>query len=143
MRKSHSISKKLSTYFREIESSATLIESFTAASSKKGGKAGVDPIQKSLINVRGQLQKAEEKIQELEENVKDAEDAARSVKTLFDREQLANAVQGITIWLVDLLPTFCKPFTQFEAYYVMLCNTSLDKLRLVWYFFETFHHAVK
>ena len=83
MRKSHSISKILSTYFREIESSATLIESFTAASSKKGGKAGVDPIQKSLINVRGQLQKAEEKIQELEENVKDAEDAARSVKTLF------------------------------------------------------------
>jgi hypothetical protein len=44
---------------------------------------------------------------------------------IFDREQLANAVQGITIRLVDLLPTFCKPFTQFEAYlYVMLCNTS-------------------
>ena len=43
----------------------------------------MDPIQKSLINVRGQLQKAEEKIQELEENVKDAEDAARSVKKLF------------------------------------------------------------
>ena len=41
----------------------------------------------------------------------------------FDRE-LANAVQGITIWLVDLLPTFHKPFTQSEAYYVMLCNTS-------------------
>ena len=41
----------------------------------------MDPIQKSLINVRGQLQKAEEKVQELEENVKDAEDAARSVKT--------------------------------------------------------------
>ena len=71
--------KILPIYFREIESSAALIESFTAASSKKGGKAGVDPIQKSLINVRGQLQKAEEKIQELEENVKDAEDAARSV----------------------------------------------------------------
>ena len=69
-----------SAYFREIESSAALIESFTTASSKKGGKAGVDPIQKSLINVRGQLQKAEEKNQELEENVKDAEDAARSVK---------------------------------------------------------------
>ena len=73
----------LPTYFREIESSAALIESFTTASSKKGGKAGVDPIQKSLINVRGQLQKAEEKIQELEENVKDAEDAARSVKKHF------------------------------------------------------------
>ena len=43
----------------------------------------MDPIQKSLINVRGQLQKAEEKIQELEENVKDAEDAARSVKKDF------------------------------------------------------------
>ena len=46
--------------------------------------------------------------------------------TFFDHEQLANAVQGITIWLVDLLPTFCKPFTQLEAYCVMLCNTSLD-----------------
>ena len=44
----------------------------------------------------------------------------------FDREQLANAVQGTTIWLVDLLPTFCKPFTQYEAYYIILCNTSLD-----------------
>ena len=43
----------------------------------------MDPIQKSLINVRGQLQKAEEKNQELEENVKDAEDAARSVKKEF------------------------------------------------------------
>ena len=43
----------------------------------------MDPIQKSLINVRGQLQKAEEKVQELEENVKDAEDAARLVKTHF------------------------------------------------------------
>ena len=43
----------------------------------------MDPIQKSLINVRGQLQKAEEKVQELEENVKDAEDAARSVKNTF------------------------------------------------------------
>ena len=37
----------------------------------------MDPIQKSLINVRGQLQKAEERIQDLEENLKDAEDAAR------------------------------------------------------------------
>ena len=44
---------------------------------------------------------------------------------IFDRE-LTNAVKGITIWLVDLLPTFRKPFTQFEAYYVMLCNISLD-----------------
>ena len=44
---------------------------------------------------------------------------------IFDRE-LENAVQGITIRLVNLLPTFCKPFTQFEAYYVMLCNISLD-----------------
>ena len=54
---------------------------------------------------------------------------------VFDPEQLANAVQGITIWLVVLLPTFCKPFTQLEAYYVMLCNTShlrLVKFYLTW-----------
>ena len=64
------------------------------------------------------------------------------VTTIFDREQLANAVQGITIWLVDLLPTFCKPFTQFEAYYIMLCSTSLDLSTFVWRelteFFKTF-----
>ena len=57
---------------------------------------------------------------------------------IFDREQLANAVQGITIRLVDLLPTFCKPFTQFEAYYVMLCNTSFVRHELTGLFFDKF-----
>ena len=65
---------RLSNY-REIESSAALIESLTHAT-KKGGK-GVDPIQKSLINVKAQLQTAEEKITELEESLKEAEEAAR------------------------------------------------------------------
>ena len=41
---------------------------------------------------------------------------------LFDCE-LANAVQGITI-LACWPFAYNKPFTQFEAYYVMLCNTS-------------------
>ena len=77
-------------HFREIESSAALIEGFTAASTKKGGKGGVDPIQKSLINVRGQLQKAEEKNAELEENVKDAEDAAREKS-----EELSNVIRQL------------------------------------------------
>ena len=48
----------------------------------------MDPIQKSLINVRGQLQKAEEKNAELEENVKDAEDAAREKS-----EELSNVIR--------------------------------------------------
>ena len=43
----------------------------------------MDPIQKSLINVRGQLQKAEETIHDLEENLKDAEDAARYTYLTF------------------------------------------------------------
>ncbi len=63
--------------YREIESSATLIEGFTnAAKGGKGGKA-VDPVQKSLINVRGQLQKAEEKIKDLEDGLHEAEEAAK------------------------------------------------------------------
>ena len=37
--------------------------------------------------------------------------------------ELANAVQGITI-LACWPFAYNKPFTQFEAYYVMLCNTS-------------------
>ena len=37
----------------------------------------MDPIQKSLINVKAQLQTAEEKITELEESLKEAEEAAR------------------------------------------------------------------
>ena len=61
--------------FREIESSAAVIEGFTA-SAKKGSK-GVDPIQKSLITVRSQLQRAEDKIKDLEENLKEADEAAR------------------------------------------------------------------
>ena len=68
------VNTHLSNY-REIESSAALIESLTHAT-KKGGK-GVDPIQKSLINVKAQLQTAEEKITELEESLKEAEEAAR------------------------------------------------------------------
>ena len=42
--------------------------------------------------------------------------------SFFDCE-LANAVQGITI-LACWPFAYNKPFTQFEAYYVMLCNTS-------------------
>ena len=42
---------------------------------------------------------------------------------IFDRE-LANVVQGITTSLSS--GTFRKTFTQFEAYYIMLFNTSLD-----------------
>ena len=71
------LQENLSQASKEIESSAALIESLTNAK-KKGGK-GVDPIQKSLINVRAQLQKSEEKIAELEESLKEAEDAAKYV----------------------------------------------------------------
>ncbi len=69
------LQEKLSEASREIESSAALIESFSAASTKKGSHA--DPIQKSLINVRGQLKRAEDKIKELEESLGEAEEAAR------------------------------------------------------------------
>ena len=44
------------------------------------------------------------------------------LKKVFDCE-LANAVQGITI-LACWPFAYNKPFTQFEAYYVKLCNTS-------------------
>lgn len=69
------LQERLSEASKEIESSAGLIESFTNAA-KKGGK-GIDPVQKSLINVRGQLQRAEEKVKELEDNLKEAEEAAQ------------------------------------------------------------------
>ena len=55
---------------------ASVPDTAGANATKKGGK-GVDPIQKSLINVRAQLQKAEEKISELEESLQEAEEAAR------------------------------------------------------------------
>ena len=62
--------------YREIESSAALIESLTT-SKQKGGKGGVDPLQKSLLNVKGQLQKSEERCQDLSESLKEAEEAAK------------------------------------------------------------------
>ena len=62
--------------YREIESSAALIESFSSAVNKKGAK-GVDPIQKSLITVKGQLQKVEQRSKDLEQALFEAEEAAR------------------------------------------------------------------
>lgn len=59
--------------FREIESSAALIESFSNAASKKGG----DPIQKSLLSVKGQLQKVEQRTRDLEKALLEAEEAAK------------------------------------------------------------------
>jgi hypothetical protein len=58
-----------------------LIEGFNS-SAKKGGK-GVDPIQKSLINVKGSLQKAEKRNDELEEALKEAEEAAKYLYIKF------------------------------------------------------------
>ena len=63
-------------FFREIESSAALIESLTT-SKQKGGKGMVDPLQKSLIQVKGQLQRAEERAQDLSEALNEAEEAAK------------------------------------------------------------------
>ena len=57
---------------KELESSALLIEDLT-----RGSKPGADPVQKSLMEVRGQLKRAETRIQELEEDKKDAEENAR------------------------------------------------------------------
>ena len=61
---------------REIESSAALIESLTT-SQQKGGKRVVDPLQKSLIQVKGQLQRAEERAQDLSDALHEAEEAAK------------------------------------------------------------------
>ena len=63
-------------FHREIESSAALIESLTSAQ-QRGGKGGVDPLQKSLLSVKGQLQKSEERCQDLSEALNEAEEAAK------------------------------------------------------------------
>ena len=68
--------KEIFFLFREIESSAALIESLTT-SKQKGGKGMVDPLQKSLIQVKGQLQRAEERAQDLSEALNEAEEAAK------------------------------------------------------------------
>ena len=53
---------------RELESSATIIEELKGSGSKKDG---VDPVQKSLMNVRSQLYESQQKVAELKEQVED------------------------------------------------------------------------
>ena len=77
-------SKRIFFIFRELEQSAKLIEDLTRSGSvgDDGGKSGgggkrIDPVQKSLMEVRGQLKSAQEKIRDLETDKKEAEENAR------------------------------------------------------------------
>ena len=77
-------SKKIFFIFRELEQSAKLIEDLTRSGSDgdDGSKSGgggkrIDPVQKSLMEVRGQLKSAQEKIRDLETDKKEAEENAR------------------------------------------------------------------
>ena len=61
-----------------------MIEDLTRSGSvgDDGGKSGgggkrIDPVQKSLMEVRGQLKSAQEKIRDLETDKKEAEENAR------------------------------------------------------------------
>jgi hypothetical protein len=56
----------------DLESSAKLLEDLTSSRGKD--KDGLDPIQRSLMNLRGQLQAAEAKVKALEEACTEAEE---------------------------------------------------------------------
>ena len=43
---------------------------------KGGKKSGIDPLQKSLLQVRGDLHKAKQRIEDLEADLREAEEAA-------------------------------------------------------------------
>ena len=59
---------------RELESSAVIIEELKGVGSKKDG---VDPTQKSLINVRAQLYESQQKVEDLKEQLMEAEESAK------------------------------------------------------------------
>ena len=61
-----------SLYLSDLESSAKLLEDLT--SSKGKDRDGVDPVQRSLMNLRGQLQASEAKVKALEEACAEAEE---------------------------------------------------------------------
>ena len=73
---------KLKDASKDLESSATLIEEL-----KGTKKDGVDPIQKSLMNVRSQLYEAEQKVKDLKEQVHEAEESAKDKS-----EELSDAI---------------------------------------------------
>ena len=58
--------------FSELERSAKLLEDLTSSRGKD--KDGVDPVQRSLFNLRGQLQASEAKVKALEEACAEAEE---------------------------------------------------------------------
>ena len=69
---------------RELESSAAIIEELKGSGSKKDG---VDPVQKSLMNVRSQLYESQQKVAELKDQVEEAEEAAKE-----KAEELSDAI---------------------------------------------------
>lgn len=73
---------------RELESSAKVIEDLTR--SGKGQQGGMDPLQRSLIEVRSQLHQAETKVKELQAEKTEAEEAAREKS-----EELLEALAGM------------------------------------------------
>ena len=65
---------------RELQSSAKIIEDLTRSGSSTAGPDGsdkVDPVQKSLMDVRIQLKAAEQRALDLEADKKEAEENAR------------------------------------------------------------------
>ena len=70
--------------FRDLESSAAIIEELKGNTNKKDG---IDPVQRSLMNVRTQLHEAQEKIQDLQEQVQEAEESAKDKS-----EELSDAI---------------------------------------------------
>ena len=62
-------------FLRELQASAKVIEDLTRTAGADGSK--VDPVQKSLMDVRGQLRTAEQRILDLETDKKEAEENAR------------------------------------------------------------------
>ncbi len=68
-------------FHRDIESSTAIIEHL------KGGKkgSGIDPLQKSILQLRGELQEAKHRIKDLEEDLKEAtENATDKAEELSD-----------------------------------------------------------
>ena len=71
------LQQKVAQASRDLETSAKVIEELKSTRHQGPRKKGVDPLEKSLIEVRAQLHKAELKSNQLEDEKNEAEEVAR------------------------------------------------------------------
>ena len=105
--------------YRDIEASTSIIEQLKGGARGGGGKSGgVDPLQKSILQLRAELQESQRRRKELEEDLRDArenaEEKAEELSQLIAQTREYEAGRERPTFSRSLFPSLNFPFFPFH-----------------------------